>query len=152
MNTSARCALSTHRKPTTTTHNRQQSHHPSPLYPRPARNTPRTCAFAQMSYSPETSEQNSPHSWTNTTMSSTQTSKATMGQRVHSKPGSTWDLWNPKRKGRLPQYARNQLLELQQKFDEVEALAVFRHPEDIDISVEYLNPSFLIKNPPAAPA
>ena len=75
-----------------------------------------------------------------------------MGQRVHSKPGSTWDLWNPKRKGRLPQYARNQLLELQQKFDEVEALAVFRHPEDIDISVEYLNPSFLIKNPPAAPA
>ena len=53
----------------------------------------------------------------------------------------------PKRKGRLPQYARNQLLELQQKFDELEALGVFRRPEDINISVEYLNPSFLVKKP-----
>ena len=73
-------------------------------------------------------------------MSSTQTSRATMGQRVHLKPGSTWDLWNPKRKG-----GRNQQLELQQKFDELEALGVFRHPEDIDISVEYLNLPFLVK-------
>ena len=53
----------------------------------------------------------------------------------------------PKRKGRLPQYARNQLLELQQKFDELEALGVFRRPEDINISVVYLNPSFLVKKP-----
>ena len=51
----------------------------------------------------------------------------------------------PQRKGRLPQYARNQLLELQHKFDELEALGVFRRPEDINIAVEYLNPSFLIK-------
>ena len=51
----------------------------------------------------------------------------------------------PQRKGRLPQYARNQLLELQHKFDELEALGVVRRPEDINIAVEYLNPSFLIK-------
>ena len=53
----------------------------------------------------------------------------------------------PQRKGRLPQYARNQLVELQQKFDELEALGVFRRPEDINITVEYLNPSFLVKKP-----
>ena len=51
----------------------------------------------------------------------------------------------PQRKGRLPQYARNQLLEMQHKFDEPEALGVVRRPEDINIAVEYLNPSFLIK-------
>ena len=47
----------------------------------------------------------------------------------------------PQRKGRLPQYACNQLLELQHKFDELEALGVFRRPEDINIAAEYLNPS-----------
>ena len=51
------------------------------------------------------------------------------------------------RKGRLPQYARHQLLELQQKFDDLETLGVFKRPEDINIPVEYLNPSFLIKKP-----
>ena len=51
----------------------------------------------------------------------------------------------PQQKGRLPQYTRNQLLELQHKFVELEALAVFRRPEDINIAVEYLNLSFLIK-------
>ena len=34
----------------------------------------------------------------------------------------------PQRKGRLPQYARGKLLELQQKFDELEQLGVFKHP------------------------
>ena len=53
----------------------------------------------------------------------------------------------PQRKGRLSQYARHQLLELQQKFDELEALGVFKRPEDINIPVEYLNPSFLVKKP-----
>ena len=53
----------------------------------------------------------------------------------------------PQRIGRLPKYARNQLVELQQKFDELEALGVFRRPEDINITVEYLNPSFLVKKP-----
>ncbi|CAG2247139.1 unnamed protein product [Mytilus edulis] len=48
----------------------------------------------------------------------------------------------PQRKGRVPQYSRNQLVELQQKFDELEAIGVFKRPEDIGVSVEYVNPSF----------
>ena len=53
----------------------------------------------------------------------------------------------PQRKGRLPQYPRDRLVELQQKFDELEHLGVFKRPEDIGVSVEYLNPSFLIRKP-----
>ena len=53
----------------------------------------------------------------------------------------------PQRKGRLPQYARGKLVELQEKFDKLEELGVFKRPEDIGISVEYLNPSFLVKKP-----
>ena len=51
----------------------------------------------------------------------------------------------PQRKGRLPQYARGKLVELQQKFDDLEEMGVFKRPEDVGISVEYLNPSFLVK-------
>jgi hypothetical protein len=51
----------------------------------------------------------------------------------------------PQRKGRVPQYSRNKLVELQQKFDDLEALGVFVRPEDVGIPVEYLNPSFLVK-------
>ena len=51
----------------------------------------------------------------------------------------------PQRKGRLPQYARNQLVELQNKFDELETMGVFVRPEDVPVNVAYLNPSFLIK-------
>ena len=53
----------------------------------------------------------------------------------------------PQRKGRIPQYSRERLLELQQKFDNLEELGVFKRPEDVGISVEYLNPSFLVKKP-----
>ena len=53
----------------------------------------------------------------------------------------------PQRKGRVPQYARDKLVELQQKFDELEQQGVFRKPEDVGINVEYLNPSFLVKKP-----
>ncbi|CAB3998268.1 Retrovirus-related Pol poly from transposon opus [Paramuricea clavata] len=53
----------------------------------------------------------------------------------------------PQRKGRVPQYARNKLVELQQKFDELEAQGVFKRPEDIGITVDYLNPSFLVTKP-----
>ena len=69
----------------------------------------------------------------NKTSSSTQTSQATRAQKVNSKSEKTWLLWNPQQKGRLPQYAHYQLLELQQKFDELEALSVFKRPEDINI-------------------
>ncbi len=53
----------------------------------------------------------------------------------------------PQRKGRLPQYAKNKLVELQDKFDELEQAGVFAKPEDVGISVEYVNPSFLIAKP-----
>ncbi len=53
----------------------------------------------------------------------------------------------PQRKGRVPQYSRDKLVELQQKFDDLEAEGVFKRPEDINTVAEYLNPSFLIKKP-----
>ena len=39
----------------------------------------------------------------------------------------------PQRKGRMPQYALNRLVELQEKFDELEQLGVFRRPEDAGV-------------------
>ena len=51
----------------------------------------------------------------------------------------------PQRKGRLPQYPRNKLVDLQNKFDELEKLGVFKRPEDINVAVKYLNTSFLVK-------
>ena len=53
----------------------------------------------------------------------------------------------PQRNGRLPQYAQNRLVELQEKFDELKALGVFKRPEEVGVNVEYLNPSFLVKKP-----
>ena len=43
----------------------------------------------------------------------------------------------PQRKGRVPQYSRDKLVELQQKFDELEQCQVFRRLEDIGVTVEY---------------
>ena len=51
----------------------------------------------------------------------------------------------PQRKGHLPKFPRNQLVEQQTKFDELETMGVFVRPEDVPVNVEYLNPSFLIK-------
>ena len=53
----------------------------------------------------------------------------------------------PQRKGRLPQYNRNTLEELQDKFDELDAAGVFAKPEQVNVHVEYLNTSFLVKKP-----
>ena len=53
----------------------------------------------------------------------------------------------PQRKGRVPQYNRTTLVELQEKFDELEAAGVFAKPEQANTSVEYLNISFLVKKP-----
>ena len=53
----------------------------------------------------------------------------------------------PQRKGRLPHYNRETLCELQMKFDELEQAGVFAKPEDENITVEYLNLSFLVKKP-----
>ena len=51
----------------------------------------------------------------------------------------------PQRKGRLPQYARSKLVDLQNKFDELEKLGIFKRPEDLNVAVENLKPSFLVK-------
>jgi len=51
----------------------------------------------------------------------------------------------PQRKGRLPQYNRGKLVQLQEKFDQLEELGVFARPEEVGITAEYLNPSFLVK-------
>ena len=53
----------------------------------------------------------------------------------------------PQRKRRVPHYNRDKLVELQDKFDRLEELGVFKRPEDIGIDVEYLNSSFLVKKP-----
>ena len=52
---------------------------------------------------------------------------------------------NPQRKGRVPQCARNKLLELHRKCDELDKYGVFARPESLGITAEYLNPSFLVK-------
>ena len=54
---------------------------------------------------------------------------------------------SPQRKGRVPQYSRGQLQELQAQFDVFEGMGIFRKPEDVNITVEYVNSSFLIKKP-----
>ena len=51
----------------------------------------------------------------------------------------------PQRKGRLPQYSRNRLVELQAEMDKLEELGVLAVPENLNVTVEYLNPSFLVK-------
>ena len=51
----------------------------------------------------------------------------------------------PQRKGRIPQYSRQNLELLQQKLDDLEMKGVFARPQDIHIVPEYLNPSFLVK-------
>ena len=53
----------------------------------------------------------------------------------------------PQHKERIPQYLHNQLVELQAIFDELEQAKVFCRPEDLGITVEYLNLSFLVKKP-----
>ena len=53
----------------------------------------------------------------------------------------------PQCKGCLPQYARDRLVELQEKFDHLENVGVFKRPEDVGIIAEYVNPSFLVKKP-----
>ena len=55
----------------------------------------------------------------------------------------------PQRKGCLPQNSRNKLVQLQAKFDElvIERQGVFQRLEDIGITIEYLNPSFLVTKP-----
>jgi len=54
----------------------------------------------------------------------------------------------PQRKGRLPFYNREKLVLLQEHFDKWDDLNVLVDPSSVDVSIEYLNPSFLVKKPP----
>ena len=49
--------------------------------------------------------------------------------------------------GCLPHYARDKLIDIQEKFEYLEKLGIFQRPEDVGITVAYLNPSFLVKKP-----
>ncbi|PFX24741.1 hypothetical protein AWC38_SpisGene10642 [Stylophora pistillata] len=53
----------------------------------------------------------------------------------------------PQCKGMLPQYNRNTLEELQNKFDELEAAGVLAKPKQVNVHEKYLNTSFLVKRP-----
>ena len=48
------------------------------------------------------------------------------------------------RRGRIPMYSRNNLEQLQIKFDELLAQGVFTKPEECSVTAEYVSPSFLI--------
>ena len=54
----------------------------------------------------------------------------------------------PQRKGRLPFYGRGDLVELQNKFDDLESKGIISRPQDIGVVVENTNPSFLVKKRP----
>ena len=51
------------------------------------------------------------------------------------------------RKGRNPQYSRGNKEMLQKVMDELLAKGVLAKPEDINVNVEYVSPSFLVKKP-----
>ena len=51
----------------------------------------------------------------------------------------------PTRKLHVPQYDKNNLDLLQEKFDELERQGVFARPEDVNVVVEHVSPSFLVK-------
>ena len=51
----------------------------------------------------------------------------------------------PQNKGRVPFYGKDTLVELQEKIDALERKGVLRRPREIGVTVENLNPSFLVK-------
>jgi hypothetical protein len=56
----------------------------------------------------------------------------------------------PQKKGRIPFYGRDNLVELQNKFDELEATGILARPQEIGVTIENTNPSFLVsKKPPS---
>lgn len=51
----------------------------------------------------------------------------------------------PQCKGRVPQYSRDKLPELQETFNDLEEKRIFVKPENAGFKAKYLNPSFLVK-------
>ena len=60
-------------------------------------------------------------------------------------PPPTHTHTHTQRKGRLPQYAYGRLVELQGTFDALESNGILVKPEVADSTVEYVNPSLLVK-------
>ena len=82
-----------------------------------------------------------------TTTSLTPISKATMAQKACQSQSIHGSCGTSPRKGQATPVCPSPTTELQQKFDDLETLGVFKRPEDINIPVQYLNLSFLIKKP-----
>ena len=56
----------------------------------------------------------------------------------------------PQRKGRVPFYGRDNLVELQNKFDDLQAAGILSRPQEIGVTVENTSPSFMVnKQPPS---
>ena len=53
----------------------------------------------------------------------------------------------PQRKGRMHQYNQDKLKELQDTFDELKKCGVFVKPEQVNVSIEYLNLSCIVQKP-----
>ena len=51
----------------------------------------------------------------------------------------------PTKKLHVPNYSQSNLQLLQARFDELEAQGVFARPEDVNVIVEYVSPSFLVR-------
>ena len=53
----------------------------------------------------------------------------------------------PQHKAHLPSYNSTKMNLLQSKMDELESMGVLARPEDANVKVEYVSPSFLVKKP-----
>ena len=53
----------------------------------------------------------------------------------------------PQRKGRVPFYGDDGLQELQEYFDDLHARGILSKPEEAGVTVENINPSFLVNKP-----
>ena len=99
---------------------------------------------------PEVVADNSTPCSESTTRYLTLRTKVTMDPKAPTKQRSIWvqskRLYS-KAERLPPQPAGGRLEELQEKFDHLERLGVFQRPEDVGITLEYLNPSFLVKEP-----
>ena len=54
---------------------------------------------------------------------------------------------SPQHRDQLPQNSDNKRKDLQLKFDKLEDIAIFACPEDTDVAVECVNPSFFVNKP-----
>ena len=53
----------------------------------------------------------------------------------------------PTQKGKLPFFNSRNLQQLQEEADKLEKLEVLEKPEDVDVNVKFVSPSFVVKKP-----